>query len=542
MRTRPPATVRPPTEGVATPTPAHRTVDDALATVDVAALTARVVAAADASTTTTEVPFTGTPLATLPQSSPEDVRRAVASARAAQRAWARRPVVERVAVLWRLYDLVLAHREPGMDLVQLESGKARADAAEEIVDVTITAAWYARHGPDVLADTAHRGLLPGAAAVCEVRHPKGVVGIIAPWNYPVTLAICDALPALLAGNAVVLKPDTQTALTALWSARLLTAAGLPDEVFQVVVGDGPVVGSALVDSVDHVCFTGSTETGRQVAQQAAGRLVGCSLELGGKNSLYVADDADLDRAAEAAVRDCFTSAGQLCVSMERLLLHHEIADAFLARFLGRVEQLRLGPALDFSVDVGCLVSDAQVERVARHVDDAVDRGAQVLTGGHTRPDVGPRFFAPTVLAEVPVDARCYGEETFGPVVAVHRVRGDDQAVGIANDTPYGLTASVWSADPGRADAVARRLRTGSVNVNEAYGTSWSAISAPIGGRGDSGLGRRHGVQGLLRFVESQTIARQRVGLDRLYALEPELTLHALFAVLRLARRARLPWP
>ncbi|HZI98776.1 MAG TPA: aldehyde dehydrogenase family protein, partial [Actinomycetales bacterium] len=323
----------------------------------------RVVATPRADRVETRAPFTGEVLAAVPQSTPDDVLLAVEQARSAQHDWARRSVHDRGQVLLRLHDLVLDRQREVLDLVQLESGKSRAHAYEEVADVAIVARHYARRAHGYLRPRRRAGLVPGLTVTHEVRHPKGVVGIIAPWNYPLTLAISDALPALMAGNGVVLKPDSQTPLTALWAVQALVDAGLPEGLFGVVVGDGGVIGPAVVDAVDYVCFTGSTATGRGVAARAGERLVGASLELGGKNAMYVADDVDVDVAAEGAVRACFASAGQLCISIERLLVHEAVAAAFVEAFLRRVQALRLGRALDYSADVGSLVSQSVLERV-----------------------------------------------------------------------------------------------------------------------------------------------------------------------------------
>src|SRR5680860_633848 len=486
----------------------------------------RVVATPRADRVETRAPFTGEVLAAVPQSTPDDVLLAVEQARSAQHDWARRSVHDRGQVLLRLHDLVLDRQREVLDLVQLESGKSRAHAYEEVADVAIVARHYARRAHGYLRPRRRAGLVPGLTVTHEVRHPKGVVGIIAPWNYPLTLAISDALPALMAGNGVVLKPDSQTPLTALWAVQALVDAGLPEGLFGVVVGDGGVIGPAVVDAVDYVCFTGSTETGRGVAARAGARLVGASLELGGKNAMYVADDVDVDVAAEGAVRACFASAGQLCISIERLLVHEDVADAFVPAFVRRVQALRLGRSLDYSADVGSLVSQAHLERVEAHVRDAVDKGATVLVGGHARPDVGPLFYAPTVLDGVPESADCHAAETFGPVVSIYRVASDAEAVRRANDTPFGLNASVWTADVGRGRRIARAIRAGTVNVNEGYIATWGSVAAPMGGMKDSGLSRRHGAEGITKYTETQTVsvqlgAHRGLGTGRFFSLPAE---------------------
>jgi acyl-CoA reductase-like NAD-dependent aldehyde dehydrogenase len=352
------------------------------------------------------------------------------------------------------------------------------------------------------------GLLGGRGWI--ETQPKGVVGIIAPWNYPFNLALIDGLPALLAGNAVVTKPDSQTMLTALLGAQLLEEAGFPKDLWQVVAGPGSRVGTSIIERADYVCFTGSTATGKLVAQRCADRLIGCSLELGGKNPILVLRDADLEKAAEGAVRASFSNAGQLCVSMERLFVADQVYDRFVERFVARTEAMTLGASLDWGVDMGSLVSQAQLDTVVRHVEDAVAKGARVLTGGRARPDLGPYVFEPTILEGVTPEMTCFGEETFGPVVSLYRFHDEADAVARANAGDYGLNAAIYSQDGARARAIARFIKCGSVNINEAFGATFASIDSPMGGMRESGVGRRQGSEGIHRYTESQSVATQRL--------------------------------
>lgn len=473
-------------------------------------LTELVTASGGAASVTTHAPFTGEPIVELPQSDPGDVAEAAERARAAQTEWAERTPTERAQVFLALHDLVLDNRELLMDLVQAENGKARRDAFLEVGDIANTCRYYARTAPRALAPARRKGLIPVLTQVTELRHPKGLVTVISPWNYPLSLAAGDTIPALLAGNAVLQKPDNQTALTALLSLDLTLQAGLPPDLWQMVLGRGSAIGPALIEEADYVMFTGSTASGRGIAAEAARRLVDFSMELGGKNAMLVLEDADMARAPEGAVRGCFSSTGQLCISIERMYVADAVYEQFMERFLAGVGSLRLGTAYDYSCQMGSLTSTEQLEVVTAHVEDAVSKGAEVLAGGKARPDIGPLFYEPTVLAGVTPDMTLFAEETFGPVVSVYRFSDVEDAIARANDTQYGLNSSVWSRCARTGLEVASRLRSGTVNVNEAYAAAWGSIDAPMGGMGVSGMGRRHGVGGLTKYTEAQTIARQRL--------------------------------
>ncbi|RZS32394.1 succinate-semialdehyde dehydrogenase/glutarate-semialdehyde dehydrogenase [Herbihabitans rhizosphaerae] len=458
--------------------------------------------------------FSGKELATVPVGTAEDVRAAFATARAAQAEWAARPIKERAAIMERFRDLVIANRQSLMDVLQAETGKARSAAQEEIVDMMLNARYYARQAPKLLAPQRVHGLLPGLTKTVVHRQPKGVVGVIAPWNYPMALSISDSIPALVAGNAVVIKPDSQTPYCTLANVELLYQAGVPREVLAVVPGPGSVVGSEIAELCDYLMFTGSTATGRVLAGQAGRRLIGFSAELGGKNPMIVLNGVNVDKVAKAALRACFSNAGQLCISIERIYVERAVADEFTRAFGEQVRAMKLGTGYDFSADMGSLISADQVKTVTEHVADATAKGATVIAGGKARPDIGPLFYEPTVLTGVTDEMECGRAETFGPLVSIYPVDDVDEAVEKANDSEYGLNASVWAASPAQGEAVAVKLRTGTVNVDEGYSPAYGSTAAPMGGMGASGVGRRHGPDGLLKYTESQTVATTRlVNLD-----------------------------
>ncbi len=450
-------------------------------------------------------PFTGTTLHELPQSTVADVAVAAEAAREAQRTWWSAGFAHRRKVLLRAHDLLLERREELLDAVQTETGKTRGQAFEEVFQAASATRYAALSARKVLASVRRRGGIPFVIRTRVHYEPKGLVGVITPWNYPLSLSIMDVAPALASGNGVVQKADDQGALSILTARRAFLDAGVPAALWGVVCGPGAEIGNAVVDAADYVCFTGSTATGKVVAERASRRLIGASLELGGKNPMIVLDDVNPAKAAADAAYGCFSAAGQLCVSMERVYVEKGVAEAFTAAFAERTSALRLGTAFGYSTDVGSLATKAQFERVTAHIDDAVKKGATVLAGGKPRPEIGPYFIEPTVLANVTSEMSCDRAETFGALVALHVVENAEEAVALANDSEYGLNASVLSGSKRRGLRVAAGIDAGSVNVNEGYRASFGSVDAPMGGMKLSGLGRRNGPEGLLRFMEARTI-------------------------------------
>ena len=486
-------------------------------------------------------PLTGAPLARIPLSDDADVVHAIETARDHQPNWAKLAVADRAARLLRFHDLLLDNQAALLDLICLDSGKTRMDAYTEVVHLTLTARYYAVRGPALLRGRRALALLPVVTRVGVSRVPKGVVGLITPWNYPLTMAICDGLAALLAGNTVVHKPASETVLSALAGVALLRAAGIPAEAWQVVAGPGPRIGPQLVDQTDMICFTGSTETGRTLAAATGAQLKSITAEAGGKNPAIVLADADIQAAADGLARACFDNAGQLCVHIERIYVADAIADQFQSVFVAAVSALKLAPGLGWDAEVGTLISPAQLEKVTEHLADARARGATVLCGGRARPDLAPWCHEPTVLTGVTREMTCYLDETFGPLVSLYRFGDEDEAVHLANQGEDGLNASIWTRDHARGRRIAARLRAGSVNINDGYEASLSAIDAPMGGMGTSGMGRRQGREGVYRFTEPQTVATQRlIPLAPFGGLDARGFARFTNGVLRVQRRLRLP--
>jgi succinate-semialdehyde dehydrogenase/glutarate-semialdehyde dehydrogenase len=468
------------------------------------------VRATSGTTETTRAPLTGEQLLSYPISSQADVEDAFARARAAQQAWAARPVAERSAILARVHHMALTRQDELMDLLQLEAGKSRYDAFLEVAAVAIYSRYISRMGPRVLRRQRRRGIVPLVTKAFELRHPRGVVGLVTAWNYPAVFASSDGFAALVSGNAVVHRPDVQAALSALWVRSLAVEAGVPPDVWQVLLGPGRSIGTAIVDRADAVAFTGSTAAGRQIAERTGPRLVYTSLELGGKNPFVVLADVDLVRAADAVVRACYVNAGQSCVGPERILVAEEVYDEFRALLVARVERIRVGVSMRFDTDMGSLIDAKQLEAVRRHVDDAVAQGARVLCGGSALPEVGPFFYAPTVLEGVTPAMEVCAQETFGPVVALYPFRTVDEAVALANGTEYGLHAVIWTRDTRAGERLAARIRAGTVEINDGIVATWGSADVLQGGMKASGMGRRNGQYGILRFTEPQSVVVQRL--------------------------------
>lgn len=450
-------------------------------------------------------PATGERVGSVDATAPVELPAIADRARVAQERWAATPWRSRARVIARFHDLAIDRADEVLDTIQSESGKARRDALVELVTVAGTARYYLAHGRRHMADRSARGGVPVLTSARIAWHPHGLVGLITPWNFPFLLGVGDALPALLAGNAVLTKPSELTPLSTLLARDLLVEAGLEPDLFQPVIGAGPELGQPLIDQVDYVGFTGSTATGRIVARAAAERLIPCSLELGGKNPMLVMPGARLEDAVHGLVAGGFTNSGQTCISVERVYVHEQVWDEFVALARERVAALQVGWSTGFDADMGSLVSIDHAAKVREHIAEARAGGAEVLVGGEEPlPGLSPAFVAPTLVTGTQPSMRIHHEETFGPVVRLERVASAEEAIRRANDSDLGLNGSVWAGSGRRARRLARRLAVGTANVNSTL-LIYNSFDVPMGGIRRSGIGRRHGAAGIQRYCRQQSI-------------------------------------
>ena len=457
-------------------------------------------------------PATGEEVGRAPLSSPEDVRQAVQRARQAQPAWANLSFRERKRVILQARKLLLSERDEIARLISRETGKPATEALSMEIVPTLDAMHYFAHASENLLspqkiDIGQYGMMGRSSRI--VFRPLGVIGIISPWNFPLATPAQEVVMALMAGNAVVLKPSELTPLIALKIGELFNRAGLPADLFKVLTGDGST-GAGLIDArVDKIMFTGSVATGKRVAEAAAKYLTPVVLELGGKDPMIVLEDADIDNAARGAVWGAFANSGQACASVERCYVHESIAPKFIERVVAETKALKQGLGTEDGVDVGAMSNERQLEIVAAHVKDAEQRGAKILTGGRRVINSEGFFYEPTVLTNVDHHMTIMRDETFGPVLPVMTFKTEDEAIKLANDSVYGLTASVWTRNIARGRRLAERIDAGTVMVNEVVYTHGIA-QTPWGGVKESGYGRTHGRMGLLELVTPKHIHVNRV--------------------------------
>jgi succinate-semialdehyde dehydrogenase/glutarate-semialdehyde dehydrogenase len=456
-------------------------------------------------------PATLEPIGEIELQTPEDVTNALAAARKAQPAWAALSFWERGQVMMRALQILLEKQDEYIEVILSETPKTRNESLMmDIYAGCDSLHYYAREAAKLLRPERKRphGMVAIAKKLQVVYKPLGVVGVISPWNGPFILSLNPTVQALMAGNAVLLKPSSSTAFSGKLVGDLFEAAGLPEGLLTVLIGDSKTGQALLEVGVDKISFTGSEETGRHVAKTCAERFIPCTLELGGKNPVIVCADANLERAAAGAVVGNFFNAGQYCGGTERVYVVESVADEFIAKVVERASTLRQGSEGEF--DVGALFWPQQLEIVEAHVEDAVAKGAKVLVGGRRNPNLKGLYYEPTVLTDVTDEMRVLREETFGPVMSIVRVRDEEDAIRRANDTNYGLTASVWTRDTRRGVEIAKRIDTGNVDIND-FPQTYGSAEAPFGGRKASGVGQVNGAVGLRGYCHAQPIQIDRFG-------------------------------
>jgi len=457
-------------------------------------------------------PATGETLRELECASEQEVHQAVARARAAQPAWSELGTRRRMAVLKEFQRLLHERKTEVAQVIAREAGKPYVEAlTTEVIVVLDAVRFLIENAFHLLKDEPlpHGNLAMKMKSGRLLREPYGVIGIISPWNYPFSIPATEALTALVAGNGVVIKPSEFTSLVVLELASLLHRAGVPQDAVQVILGDGATGAALLSSEIDKLVFTGSVSTGKHIAQAAAARLLPAVLELGGKDPMLVLEDADVDVASSAAVWGAFVNAGQTCLSVERCYVQRKLYAPFLDACVRKTRQLRVGNGMNPDTDMGPMIHERQLRIVETQVEDAKARGARVLAGGTRLPELGPNFYAPTVLADVTHDMLVMREETFGPVLPIMPFDTQDEAIRLANDSEYGLAASVWTRDRSRGEAIARRIHAGTVLVNDVV-SCFGISEAPHGGFKSSGIGRTHGRFGLEEMVRIKYVDSDRL--------------------------------